>query len=262
MRLKKLKTLSIILPCHNEQLVISKSHKRLIKILTPLIGNLISDYELIMVNNGSTDKTLKVMLNLQKNNKKIKIIDLRNNFGYQGSISAGLHYAVKDMVVTIDADLQDDPNKIKDMIKKHYDGFELVLGVRKNRAKDSVFKRMFANFFYSLSNILGIKTIPHHGDFRLMSKDLVKDLKKYQEKNIYFRGLVLMLESKYALVHYDRQKRQAGETKFKLLKLVEFAFNGITFFSIIPLKLITLFGSVLFIFSLLIILFVFIKNLI
>ena len=160
------------------------------------------------------------------------------------------------MVVTIDADLQDDPNKIKDMIKKHYDGFELVLGVRKHRAKDSVFKRMSANFFYSLSNILGIKTIPHHGDFRLMSKDLVKDLKKYQEKNIYFRGLVLMLESKYALVHYDRQKRQAGETKFKLLKLVEFAFNGITSFSIIPLKLITLFGSVLFIFSLLIILFV------
>ena len=196
------------------------------------------------------------MLNLQKNNKKIKIIDLRNNFGYQGSISAGLHYAVKDMVVTIDADLQDDPNKIKDMIKKHYDGFELVLGVRKNRAKDSVFKRMFANFFYSLSNILGIKTIPHHGDFRLMSKGLVKDLKKYQEKNIYLRGLVLMLESKYALVHYDRQKRQAGETKFKPLKLVEFAFNGITSFSITPLKLITLFGSVLFIFSLLIILLV------
>lgn len=255
-KLNKLKTLSVILPCHNEQLVISKSHKMLEKILTSLIGNLISDYELIMVNNGSTDKTLKVMLNLQKDNKKIKIIDLRNNFDYQGSISAGLYYATKDMVITIDADLQDDPNKIKDMIKKHYDGFELVLGVRKNRAKDSVFKRMSANFFYSLSNVLGIKTIPHHGDFRLMSKGLVKDLRKYQEKNIYFRGLVLMLESKYALVHYDRKERKAGETKFKLLKLIEFAFNGITSFSITPLKLITLFGSALFIFSLLIILFV------
>ena len=113
----KLKNLSILLPCHNEQEVIFDTWKELTSILRPLVNNMISNYELIMVNNGSTDETLRIMLDIQKKDSNVKVVDLRNNFGYQGSITAGLHYASCDMVVTIDADLQDDPLKIKEMMR-------------------------------------------------------------------------------------------------------------------------------------------------
>jgi len=242
----KLKTLSIVLPCHNEEEVISASWKELTEILVPLLNNKVSDYELIMVNNGSTDNTLEVMLNLQKLDPKIKIVDLRNNFGYQGSITAGLHHASNDMIITIDADLQDDPFKIEEMIERYYDGYDLVLGVRKDRKTDSFFKRLTANAFYSLSNTLGLKTVPHHGEFRLMSKELLEDFKKYKETNRYIRGLILSLESKYSTVEYSRRERQAGETKFKPLKLIELALEGITSFSTAPIRLITITGFIIF----------------
>lgn len=252
----KLKTLSIVLPCHNEQEVIASSWKELNDILTPLLDDVILDYELIMVNNGSTDNTLDEMLKLQKNDPKIKIIDLRNNFGYQGSITAGLHHAINEMIITIDADLQDDPSKIEEMVKKCYEGFDLVLGIRKDRKSDSFFKRLTANLFYKLSNVLGLKTVPHHGEFRLMSKELLEDFKKYEEKNRYIRGLILSLESKYALVEYSRRKRTAGETKFKPFKLIELALEGITSFSTAPIKFITISGILLFVVSLFSILFI------
>jgi len=252
----KLKTLSIVLPCHNEQEVISTSWEELNGILVPLLNNTISDYELIMVNNGSTDNTLDAMLKLQKLDPKIKIIDLRNNFGYQGSITAGLSHASNDMIITIDADLQDDPSKIEEMIERYHDGYDLVLGVRKDRKTDSFFKRLTANAFYSISNLLGLKTVPHHGEFRLMSKELLEDFKKYEEKNRYIRGLILSLESKYATVEYSRRERQAGETKFKPLRLIELALEGITSFSTAPIRLITITGFVLFTLSLFSMLFI------
>ncbi len=252
----KLKTLSIVLPCHNEQEVISASWEELTEVLVPLLNNGISDYELIMVNNGSTDNTLDVMLKLQKLDPKIKIVDLRNNFGYQGSITAGLYHASNDMIITIDADLQDDPSKIEEMIERYYDGYDLVLGVRKDRKTDSFFKRLTANAFYSISNVLGLKTVPHHGEFRLMSKELLEDFKKYEEKNRYIRGLILSLESKYAIVEYSRRERQAGETKFKPLKLIELALEGITSFSTAPIRLITITGFILFALSLFSMLFI------
>ena len=251
-----LKTLSIVLPCHNEEEVISASWEELTEVLVPLLNNQILDYELIMVNNGSTDNTLDVMLKLQGLDPKIKIVDLRNNFGYQGSITAGLHHANNDMIITIDADLQDDPTKIKEMVQKHYDGFDLVLGVRKDRKTDSFFKRLTANAFYWLSNVLGLKTVPHHGEFRLMSKSLLEDFKKYEEKNRYIRGLILSLESKYATVEYSRRERQAGETKFKPLRLIELALEGITSFSTAPIRLITITGLILFTLSLFSMLFI------
>ncbi len=252
----KLKTLSIVLPCHNEQEVISASWEELTGILVPLLNNKILDYELIMVNNGSTDNTLDVMLRLQKLDPKIKIVDLRNNFGYQGSITAGLYHAGNDMVITIDADLQDDPSKIEEMIERYYDGYDLVLGVRKDRKTDSFFKRLTANAFYSISNSLGLKTVPHHGEFRLMSRELLEDFKKYEEKNRYIRGLILSLESKYATVEYSRRERQAGETKFKPLRLIELALEGITSFSTAPIRLITITGFILFTLSLFSMLFI------
>jgi len=253
---KTLKSLSIVLPCHNEEEVLPRSWKELNEILLPLLNKTISDYELVMVNNGSTDNTLNVMLDLQKKDSRIKIIDLRNNFGYQGSITAGLYHANNDMIITIDADLQDDPSKIGEMVERHYEGYDLVLGIRKDRKTDSFFKRLTANAFYSLSNILGLKTVPHHGEFRLMSKELLEDFKKYEEKNRYIRGLILSLESKYATVAYNRRERQAGETKFKPLKLIELALEGITSFSIAPIHMITIIGFIVFFLSLLIMLFI------
>ncbi|HIP35398.1 MAG TPA: glycosyltransferase [Crocinitomix sp.] len=252
----KLKTLSIVLPCHNEQEVISASWEELTGILVPLLNNVISDYELIMVNNGSIDNTLDAMLKLQELDPKIKIVDLRNNFGYQGSITAGLYHANNDMIITIDADLQDDPSKIEEMVERYYDGYDLVLGVRKDRKTDSFFKRFTANAFYKISNLVGLKTVPHHGDFRLMSKELLEDFKKYEEKNRYIRGLILSLESRYAIVEYSRRERQAGETKFKPLKLIELALEGITSFSTAPIRLITITGFILFTLSLFSMLFI------
>lgn len=252
----KLKTLSIVLPCHNEQEVISASWEELTGILVPLLNNVISDYELIMVNNGSIDNTLDAMLKLQELDPKIKIVDLRNNFGYQGSITAGLYHANNDMIITIDADLQDDPSKIEEMVERYYDGYDLVLGVRKDRKTDSFFKRLTANAFYKISNLVGLKTVPHHGDFRLMSKELLEDFKKYEEKNRYIRGLILSLESRYAIVEYSRRERQAGETKFKPLKLIELALEGITSFSTAPIRLITITGFILFTLSLFSMLFI------
>jgi len=252
----KKKSLSIVLPCHNEEEVIADSWQELYGILKPLLGDIISDYELVMVNNGSTDNTLKEMLTLQEKDSRIKIVDLRNNFGYQGSITAGLYHASNDMIVTIDADLQDDPSKIIDMINKHYNGYDLVLGIREDRSTDGFFKRHTANLFYKISNLLGLKTVPHHGEFRLLSKALLEDFKTYDERNRYVRGLILNLESKYAVVKYSRRKRQAGETKFKPLKLFELAWEGITSFSTAPIRLITILGFLLFFISLLSILFI------
>ena len=254
--INQLETISIVLPCHNEQEVIFNSWSELSVILKSIVDVTISDYELIMVNNGSTDETLKIMLEIQKKDSKVKVVDLRNNFGYQGSITAGLSYASNDMIVTIDADLQDDPLKIKEMIQKYYDGFELVLGVRSSRKTDSYLKRNTANIYYRLSKLLGIKTIPHHGDFRLMSRKLLIDFNRYKESNRYIRGLILTLENKYALVEYSRRKRLAGSTKFRPIKMLELALDGITSFSTAPIKLITLLGFFMFLLSLASILFI------
>lgn len=245
-----LKSLSVVLPCHNEEEVIAQSWGELKTILDPLVSKTISDYEIVMINNGSSDNTLNEMLKIQNADNKVVIVDLRNNFGYQGSITAGLYNASKEMVITIDADLQDDPEKIPEMIEKHYEGFELVLGVRPDRTSDSFFKSTTAHLYYKLLNFLGVASIPHHGDFRLMSRELVEDFKQYGERNRYIRGMILSLENKYATIEYIRRNRQAGETKFKPFKLIEFALDGITSFSAVPIRFITIIGFFLFFISL------------
>jgi glycosyltransferase involved in cell wall biosynthesis len=174
------------------------------------------------------------------------IVDLRSNFGYQGSITAGLHHASNDMIVTIDADLQDDPNKIEEMVEKHYEGFDLVLGVRENRESDSFFKRNSAEAFYKLMGFLGVNSVRNHGDFRLMSKGLLNDFKQHHERNRYIRGMILSLESKYAIVKYPRSAREAGETKFNFKRLIGLALDGITSFSIAPIRMIVFLGLIMF----------------
>ena len=251
-----LKSLSIVLPCHNEENVITDSYNELIEIITPLIGNLISCYEVIMVNNGSTDGTFDKILKIVSVDKNVFLCDLRSNFGYQGSITAGLHHTTKEMVVTIDADLQDDPTKIVDMVKEHYKGYDLVLGVRSDRSSDSFFKRQSANLYYSMMRVLFKETVAHHGDFRLMSKSLVEEFKLFGERNRYIRGIILSLESQYSIVEYSRRPRKKGETKFNMFQLLELSLDGITSFTIAPIRFIMLTGVTVLLFSMLLIVYI------
>ena len=239
---KDLKALSIVIPCYNEEEVIFDSYTILKKLIDNWMGNIINDYEIILVNNGSKDNTLIEMKKIFELDNNVVILDLRNNFGYQGSITSGLFHATKDMVVTIDSDLQDDPTKIKEMVEKHYLGYDLVLGIRENRDSDSFLKRHTAQLYYKLLNILGVNSVYNHGDFRLMSQSLLTDFKKYPENNRYIRGIITNLESQYECVYYGRSERQKGESKFNVKHLLSLAIDGITSFSALPIRFISIFG--------------------
>lgn len=233
-------TLSIVMPCYNEEEVIENSFKELIVLVNAWMQGLISDYQIVMVNNGSSDTTLEKMIHLKKSDPKIKIIDLRSNYGYQGSITAGLYNADNEMIVSIDADLQDDPTKIENMIHSYIKGYDMVLGIRDDRNTDSFSKKITAEVFYKFMTFLGAKSVFNHGDFRLLSKTLVDNLKLYPERNRYLRGLILSLDHKYDKVFYKRRIRTAGETKFKPLNLISLALDGITSFSIAPIRFVGL----------------------
>ena len=246
---KQLKSLSIVIPCHNEEDVIYESYNTIKTLLSKWQDTIISSYEIVLVNNGSSDNTFDEMNKIYQLDENIIILDLRNNFGYQGSISAGLFHATKDMIVTIDSDLQDDPSKIEEMISKHHEGFDLVLGIRQNRDNDNFFKKNTAQLYYKLLNILGVNSVYNHGDFRLMSRSLLEDFKQYLERNRYIRGIIVNLESKYACVYYDRVERAKGASKFNFVNLLSLAIDGITSFSAIPIRFISIFGIVVFLFS-------------
>ncbi len=247
----KKKSLSIVIPCHNEEEVIFQSYLTIRNLVDGWMDDIICSYEIVLVNNGSTDKTLPEMLRIYDIDENVVILDLRNNFGYQGSITAGLFNATKEMIVTIDADLQDNPEKIEEMILEHYKGYDLVLGVRNNRDSDGFFKRHTAHYYYKLINKLGVRSVYNHGDFRLMSRSLLGDFKKYNEKNRYIRSLVTLLENKYSCVYYDRVKRKSGKSKFDIKSLLSLAIDGITSFSTLPIKFISFFGFGIFLLSIL-----------
>ena len=243
--------LSIVVPCHNEEEVLFSTHHTLRGFCDAwLLRGLIRDYELVFVNNGSGDKTLDVMLDIYNRDTHAVIVDLRKNFGVQGSFSAGLFEATGDVVVTIDADLQDDASKIEDMIQKYYEGYEMVLGVRMNRDSDTFFKRITAQAFYKTLKMMGIQSVYNHADFRLLSRALVVELKKFPERVRYLRGLIFEIESRYACVYYSRQKRKLGKSKFNVFSLFTLAFDGITSFTSTPIRLISIMGFAMFLFSL------------
>ncbi|MBV9987983.1 MAG: glycosyltransferase family 2 protein [Chitinophagaceae bacterium] len=245
----QLKTLSVVIPCHNEEAVIESSYATLSGLLRKWVGDVISDYEIVMVNNGSTDTTMHKMWTLAANDDKVVVVDLRKNYGYQGSITAGLFHADNDMIVSIDSDLQDDPEKIHEMVIKYYEGYELVLGVRSSRDTDSFFKKHASQFFYRFSNMLGAKSVYNHGDFRLMSRRLLENLKNMNERNRFLRGMILELDSRYACVYYERARRMAGKTKFDFYNLLGLAVDGITSFSTKPIRLISFLGIFMFLLS-------------
>jgi len=247
---KESPSLSIVIPCHNEEEVIYDSCQTIQSIIEGWEDQFISDYEIVLVNNGSTDHTLNKMLSIYDEFDCVVIVDLRKNFGYQGSISAGLRYAKYDMVVSIDADLQDDPKKIYEMIVEYKKGFDMVLGVRKGRLSDGFLKRTTAHLYYSLLSLLGIRSVYNHADFRLLARSLVDDLNLLTENNRYLRSLVLELEGEYSKVYYDRRKRDKGRSKFKSRQLVSLAVDGITSFTSAPIRIVTLTGLSMFMIAL------------
>ena len=236
----KTNQLAIVVPCYFEEEVLPETTGRLLKILEILISShKIDDTSVILfVNDGSTDATWPIIEKLSKENKHVKGINLSKNFGHQAAVLAGLTVASKDsdMIISIDADLQDDVNAIIKMVDEYHKGFDVVYGVRDNRDTDTFFKKTTAKAFYKMMTLFGAKTVENHADFRLMSQRVVEKLLDFPEENIFLRGMVTLVGYPSTSVYYKRNERFAGESKYPLKKMISFAFDGITSFSNAPLK--------------------------
>jgi glycosyltransferase involved in cell wall biosynthesis len=242
--MKKQPKLAVIVPCFNEEEVLPKSIKTLSALLAKLVKeNLITaESTLVFVNDGSKDKTWDIITKAHSTNPTIKGICLSRNFGHQEALLAGLYNTEADIYVTIDADLQDNPTVIKDMVKKYLSGAEIVYGVRRRRDTDSAFKRTSALWFYKIMKFLGVELVANHADFRLLSHRAVEALAQFKEKNLFLRAIVPLVGFSSAEVYYDRTKREAGVSKYPLKKMILFALKGISGFSAMPLHFITLAG--------------------
>ena len=241
--------LAIVVPCYNEEEVLTESAKRLTVILERMIsGNKIFDNSYILfVNDGSKDRTWEKIQEEHNKNKYVWGLNLAGNVGHQNALLAGLMTAKEssDVTVSIDADLQDDENVIEEMVDKFLEGKDIVYGVRNNRDTDSFFKRTTALGFYKLMKLMGVKSVYNHADFRLMSKRAVEQLGEYAERNIFLRGMVPLIGYETDCVYYKRAERFAGESKYPLKKMLSFAWDGITSFSIKPITLISAIGGLI-----------------
>ncbi|MDE1942386.1 MAG: glycosyltransferase family 2 protein [Betaproteobacteria bacterium] len=232
-------TLSLVIPMHNEAPNVASCYERIRTILDPLGES----WELLCVNDGSRDDTLTRLLALHKRDPRVIVIDLSRNFGKEAALTAGLDQAQGEAVIPMDADLQDPPELIPDLLARWREGFDVVLAVRSSRSSDSLFKRGTARFFYRFINRMSEVPIPEDaGDFRLMSRNVVEALKLLPERRRFMKGLFAWVGFKTAEVHYERPPRMAGETKFNAWRLWNFALEGITSFSHLPLKVASYFG--------------------
>ena len=233
---------SVVIPAYNEELVVQETYKRL-KLVMDSVN---VPYELVFVNDGSKDNTAAILRKLCEADARVKLVDFSRNFGHQMASTAGMDYSTGDTVVLIDADLQDPPELIPEMIRKWREGYEVVYGVRKKRMGETFFKKITAKFFYRFMKSMTEVDMPlDTGDFRLIDRKVCDALKSANEKNRFIRGLISWLGFKQTGIEYVRDKRFAGETKYPFKKMLKFAFDGITSFSYKPLKLATYFGTFL-----------------
>ena len=242
--------LSIVIPCYNEEKVIDETISVLLNVAKELKTKDIVDYEMIFVDDGSADNTFHVLEKHSNIHREIKIIKLSNNFGHQKAILAGYENSTGDLITTLDADLQDPPELIGKMIEKINNGFDIVYGAR-NKRVDSLFKRYSAKLFYWIMKRMRVEIIPEHAEYRMITRKVLTAFLKYNEQNIFIRAIFPKLGFLSTIIYYDRPKRFAGETKYPLSKMISFGIDGITSFSIIPLRLFTFIGMVISIFSLL-----------
>ena len=245
--------LYIVVPCYNEEEVLPITAKTLLNKVNILkSNNIIScDSKVLFVNDGSNDNTLDYIKKLSDIDNSFIGISLSRNRGHQNALLAGLMYAKDraDIIISMDADLQDDVNAVDEMIEKYYAGCDIVYGVRSDRKNDTVFKKSTAQVYYKIMNKIGVELVYNHADYRLMSKRAVEALSEFKEKNLFLRGIVPKLGFKTDCVYYERGKRQAGESKYPLRKMLSFAIQGITSFSVKPIRLITFGGFLMFIIS-------------
>ncbi|WP_102347477.1 glycosyltransferase family 2 protein [Bacillus sp. Marseille-P3661] len=245
--------LTIVVPCYNEEEIFPDSVEKLTIVLKELINEeLISPKsKLLFVDDGSRDRTWTLIAKETIHNTYVGGLKLARNVGHQKALLAGLERANQhsDCVISIDADLQDDISVIREFITKFLDGYDIVYGVRKGRKTDTLFKRTTAIGFYRVMNKIGIQLIPNHADFRLMSKRAIDELSKYNEANVFLRGMIPLIGFRTINVYYDRKERLAGESKYPLKKMLSFAFDGLTSFSTVPIRYITIIGFMLFLFS-------------
>ncbi|NLZ70198.1 MAG: glycosyltransferase family 2 protein [Clostridiaceae bacterium] len=238
--------LHIVLPCYNEEEALPHSIDRLLALLKEWIASeLVSaKSRIVMVNDGSRDRTWEIIQSLWLSEPLCSGLDLSRNSGQQNAILAGLFSSapLADCIVTIDADLQDDPGVIADMVRAFRGGAEIVYGVRSKRETDTSFKRGTAHAFYRVMKSLGAETVEDHAEFRLMSRRAVNALAEFKEVNLFLRGLIPMLGFKTEIVYYERTPRLAGESKYPFKKMLALAWNAITGLSIRPIRLITVLG--------------------
>lgn len=236
--------LTIIVPCYNEEAVLHETARRLLAVADGLKERNGALTRLLFVDDGSTDRTWDLVCELGREDRRIAGLKLAHNAGHQHALWAGLTRGVEmgDAVISIDADLQDDPQAIAEMVDKYAAGADIVYGVRKSRSTDTFFKRQSAQLYYRLLAALGGEVVFNHADYRLVSRRAGKALLRHTERNLFIRGLVKTLGFREDYVYYDRAERFAGESKYPLRKMLAFAWDGITSFSVRPLRLITLLG--------------------
>ena len=263
--MKKCDVLYMVIPCYNEEEVLPETTKRLEKKLSELIKKkVISEKSKVMyVNDGSKDKTWELIKNINKDNPMFTGICLSRNRGHQNALVAGLLTAKEyaDVVISMDADLQDDINAIDEMLEKYYDGCDIVYGVRSARKTDTFFKRVTAEGFYKFMQMMGVDVVYNHADYRLTSKKVLNNFQDYKEVNLFLRGIFPLIGYKSDKVYYERAERFAGESKYPLKKMLNFAWDGITSFSVKPLRLICMLGFVILFISIIIMIYSLVRKL-
>ena len=243
------KTLYLVIPCYNEEEVLEETTKR----LKEKLGNLIKekkiskDSKVMYVNDGSKDKTWELIKTISKKDSLFTGITLSRNRGHQNALVAGLMTAKNraDIIISMDADLQDDINAIDEMIDKYYSGCDIVYGVRSARKKDTFFKKVTAEGFYKFMKKMGVDIVFNHADYRLTSKRVLEEFSNFKEVNLFLRGMFPLIGFKSDVVYYERAERFAGESKYPLKKMLNFAWDGITSFSTKPIRLILNLGLVI-----------------
>lgn len=245
-------SLSIVIPCYNEEEVLPETVAQLTVLMREMEHEqlIAPDSAIWFVDDGSKDKTWALIEDYVVSNHYIRGIKLARNRGHQNALLAGLETATGDVLISIDADLQDDIQVIKSMMIEHYKGIDIVYGVRKARSTDTVFKRMSAEGYYHLLSKMGVNIVFNHADYRLMSRRAIESLKQYEEVNLFLRGIIPTIGFPSSTVEYDRAARFAGESKYPLKKMLALAADGITSFSAVPLRLIAGLGFFIFLMSL------------
>ena len=252
--MKAEKTLYVVVPCYKEEAVLPETARRLKEKLTSLIAQekIAENSRVLFVNDGSKDRTWEIISELHRTDKMFSGVNLSRNRGHQYALLAGLMTARQfaDMVVSMDADLQDDINAMDAMIDAYHKGYDIVYGVRSSRKTDTFFKRFTAESYYHLLQKMGVDIVFNHADYRLMSRRAMDGLSEFKEENVFLRGIVPQIGFPWTTVEYERAERFAGESKYPLKKMLAFAFDGITSFSLKPMRLILLLGAIIFALSL------------